>query len=788
MFRNYFKVSLRGLLKTPVNSFINVFGLAIAIGITVFAYAFARWTYNTDQFHTHRNEVYLVTFFAERDGALQEFGLSPRPLAEVMKQDFTHIDKTCRVEDRNVVVKYEDHVFHERIRFTDPEFLEMFTFPLASGTASSLMDVNSIILSEDMSVKYFGDKDPIGREMLIKFNESTSKAFKVTGIAKAFPDARTIGFDFLVNFANIRTADPEVRAEDWTSFLNATFVQIEDSTQLASIRAGMEKYRIIQNKAVEEDWAIRSFSFEPLATLHRRSSEIRDDISMSSDGKYQSIIFVAIISVFMLALSCFNYINIAIVTAAKRLKEIGVRKTIGATRMVMIVQFLIENLVTTSVALFTGLILGTFVFIPWIESITYHNFEFTWNDPNLWIYLPVILVLTGIASGLYPSLYISRIQVAGILKGSVVFGKRNPITKIFLGVQLVLACILITAGVMFSQNTDFMKKRSWGYDQHHVQYVSVPNATAFENLRTLVEREPDVLSVSGSHHHLGRTHAKTILKFPDHQMEVDELAVDARYLQTMGLSLLEGRSFIENSTADQFNVIVNESFAAARPNPLDATFRIDSIEYSIVGVVKDFHSYSFFRKVNPAIFRLSSPDNVRYLSVKVREGSEQQVAAALKKNWLQLYPETPFDGGYQEDVWGSYYAQLDKHSKVWKGFAFIAVLLAGLGLYGLVMLNVTGRRKEFSVRKILGAGVASIGRNILSQYIILFAIAFLIGAPLSYLLNKMLFDTIYWYHMPITYTGPMAAVVILILVLLLTVSTQILSVAKANPVEGLKEE
>lgn len=775
-------------MKNPVNSFINVFGLAIAIGIAVFAYAFSRWTFNTDQFHKNRNEVYLVTFFAQRDGSLQEFGQTPRPLGDMMRQDFTHVKKVCRVEDQNAVLKYGENVFHERIRFTDPEFLDMFTFPLKSGSPASLADLNSIIVSADMAIKYFGESDPIGHDILVKFNETTSKAFKVTGVAEAFPDAHTIGFDFLINFENLRTTDPQRDTEDWTSFVNATFIQIDDSAQLKAVRQGMEKYRRLQNEAVEEDWAIASFSFEPLATLHRRSSEIRDDISMSSDGKYQSIIFVAIISVFMLALSCFNYINIAIVTAAKRLKEIGVRKTIGATRGVVIGQFLVENLVITFVALITGLLLGTFVFIPWIESIIHNSFEFTWMDPNLWIYLPAILLLTGVASGLYPSLYISSIQVAGILKGSVTFGRKNPITKIFLGIQLVLACILITAGVMFSRNTDFMKNRSWGYDQHQVQYVSVPNAAAFEKLRALIEREPDALSVSSSHDHLGRIHSKTVLRMPDQQVEVDELAVDAKYLETMGLSLIEGRAFIENSTNDRHTVIVNESFTATIAEPLEKTFRIDSTEFTIIGVVKDFHSYSFFRKVNPTIFRLSSPENVRYLSVKVREGSEQKMAALLKTYWLQLYPETPFDGGYQEDVWGSYYEQLEKHSKVWKGFASIAVLLASLGLYGLVMLNVTGRRKEFSIRKILGAGISSIGTNILGQYVILFSIAFMIGAPLSYLLNKMLFDTIYWYHMPITFTGPFVAMIILIFVLLLTVSTQILTVAKANPVEGLKEE
>src|SRR5687768_3521541 len=195
MSRNYFKVALRGLMKSPLNSFINIFGLSIGISLCIFAYAFARWTYSTDQFHEHKNSVYLVTFFADREGTAQQYGLTPRPLGEMLRADFAHIEKVCRIEDRSVVVKYGEHIFHERVRYVDPEFLEMFTFPLKWGTPTSLADVNSIILSQAMSTKYFGDENPIGRDILIKFDQERSKAFKITGVAKDFPKARTISFN-----------------------------------------------------------------------------------------------------------------------------------------------------------------------------------------------------------------------------------------------------------------------------------------------------------------------------------------------------------------------------------------------------------------------------------------------------------------------------------------------------------------------------------------------------------------------------------------------------------------
>lgn len=351
-----------------------------------------------------------------------------------------------------------------------------------------------------------------------------------------------------------------------------------------------------------------------------------------------------------------------------------------------------------------------------------------------------------------------------------------------------------------------MAKQSWGYNQQEVLYVAVPDQAAFEKLNVLVMQDPNVVSISGSHHHLGKTHTTTIIHMPDRQFEVDQLSVDANYFETMGLQLAAGRVYQDYAESDKKRVVVNESFISSMAIgmesstfapiligakvgwPIGQVFKIDSVQHEIIGVVKDFHMYSFFKKVNPTIFKVADKENYRYLSIKVRPGSEHETSKAVQARWAELYPEIPFDGGFQEDVWGDYFEQLNIHRRVWKGFAIIAVVLASLGLYGLITLNVAGRVKEFSIRKILGAGIRSIASNITSQYVVLFAAALTIGAPVSYILNKMLFDTIYWYHMPITYGGVVIAAGILILVLLTTVSTQVRKVLKSNPVNGLKVE
>jgi putative ABC transport system permease protein len=789
MFKNYFKVSIRGLLKNPLNSFINVFGLSAAIGICVFAYAFARWTYSTDQFHKNKNEVYLTTFFADRDGSQQQFGITPRPLGEMLKEDFPQIKNVCRVEDKNVVMKHKDNVFHERIRLTDPEFLEMFTFPLKWGTQNSLADVNSIILSEDMAVKYFGEANPIGENITMIFGKDQSKIFKITGVAREFPKARTISFDFLINFQNLKTVDSSYDFHDWKASVNATLIQVENPAHLTSIKLGMEKYRKLQNQAAEEDWAISSFAFVPLAKLHEQSGEIRDDISRSSGDNYKTIIYLIIVSGFMLLLACFNYINIAITTAAKRLKEIGVRKSIGATRRIVIVQFLAENIVITFFAMIVGVMLGMIFFIPGFEALWNFDMDFHLNDFKLWLYLPIILLITSIASGIYPSIYISRFQVVGILQGSVKFGKKNPLTKIFLGFQLVMACIFISTAVMFQQNSDYLGHRSWGYNQMETMYAVIPDPASYEKLSSLMARDPDVVSISASQHHLGKNNATAVLHFADRHYEVDQFSVDPTYFETMGIPLKEGRLFNDHEGSDKQSVIINELLAKNMgwENPVGQAFKIDSLQYEVIGVLKEFHSYSFAKPIRPTIFKVANKDDYRFLVMQVREGAEIKTYKTLQSKWSELFPEIPFNGGLQEDTWGGFFEANKIYGIVWRTIALIAVTLASLGLYGLVTLNVMGRIREFSIRKVLGAETKNIAGNISNQYLVLFVVALVIGSPLGYIVTKY-FLGIFEYHMPMNFTGVIIAIVCLVAVLIITVATQVRKVAKENPVNGLKTE
>ncbi|MDJ1470797.1 ABC transporter permease [Xanthocytophaga flava] len=789
MFKNYFKISFRSLMRNPLSAFINIMGLAVAIGICMLVYAFIAYDNNIDQFHTHKHSVYLTTFFADREGTLQQYGQTPGPLGQMLKEDFAQIKHVCRIEDRNLVLKYGDQVFTERVRYTDPTFLEMLTFPLKWGTSQSLADVNSVILSEEMSVKYFGATNPIGENVHIKLGNAGTKTFKVMGVAAPFPKAHAIDFDFLINFENLRLSESDGALHDWNTLVNATFVQVEDPSDLKIIQQGMDKYKVLQNKEVQKDWAISSFAFEPLATLHKNSAQIRDDISV--DPPIESLVALPVIGMFMLALACFNYINIALVSTTKRLKEIGVRKVIGANRVRILIQFLVENISVTFFALVLGFILTITVFLPWFIPVSGRELELNLIDSNFWVFLLAILFFTGIASGLYPALYISRFDAVKIFTGSVQFGKKNPLTKLFLGIQLVLSCILITGAVVYMQNTTFQTMRSWGYNQRDVLYVNIPNQAAYEQLQDKMLQNANVRSLAGSKDHLGKKISTAIIHTPaNRQYEVEQLAVDAHYVNTMGLQLSDGRNFNDQSENDKHTVIVNELLVKNMElsNPIGHQFRIDSTKYQIIGVVRDFHTHSFYNPIRPTLFKLADKKDYQFLSVQVKNGSQEETYQVLQTQWAALFPDSPFQGGYQEDVWGIFFSQLARMEEFTRTIACMAVLLASLGLYGLVSLNVAGRVREFSIRKVLGARLLDLSVTIARQYLVLIISALAIGVPVSYMLIHTQLNMMFAYPMPMDFSGVSIAVLLLVCVLLGVISIQIRKVAKSNLVKGLKVE
>ncbi len=789
MYKNYFKTSIRNCLKNPVSTTINIFGLAIAIGICVLGFAFIRYTFKMDQFHVNKDNIHLITFNADRDGELQRYGMSPVPLGEMLAADFPQVEKMSRLEDKSVVVKYDaNKVFHEKVRFADPDFLDMFSFQLKWGESDALRSSSNILISQQTATKYFGSTNPIGETLRVIFEEGRSREFSVAGVFEDFYAISTIDFDFLINYSNVSFAQPSYDANDWEAFNRGTLVLIKDRQGLDAVADGMDKYRKIQN-AANDDWQIASFGFEPISTLFRNSASIRRDISTDSfEVLYMSSISFIVIGFFVIALASTNYINIAIVSATKRLKEIGLRKVIGATKRMVMAQFLFENMLLMFLALVLGVIMGVGVFIPWLEDLQSFDMAFELNDRYLWLFLPVILIITSIISGSYPAYYIAKFQVAAIFRNTVKFGKRNLLTRVFLAFQLILATMAISLAVMFSQNSNYQIQRSWGYDQEQVLYAKLPEPEAFQKLQNALSQNPKVVRIAGSTHHIGQTHKAAIIESADDKYEVQYFAIDSNYFATLDMEIINGTGF---EGQDRKSIVVNETFAkqiGASGNLVGNIFTIDSIEYVVAGIVRDVFSYGFYTKIKPAVYGLTDSDSYRYISIQAPSESLTEVRNHLKAEWVVHYPEIPFDGGFQNGVWGNFEQDEKSNSGFWKGLATAITIVAALALYGLITLNISGRTKEFSVRKVLGAPLKNIASIVGKQYLYVFLIAIFIGTPVSYELMKVVLEMFMTYHMPVNYSFTFITVGVLMTILVTVIMSQVLRIRGTNPVEGLKTE
>ncbi len=787
MLRNYFKISWRTFSKNPLSSFINTLGLSLAIGCCMVGYAFLSMEYNMESQHENRHRTYMVTTEADRDGGVNTYGITPGAIGLQLKEDFPQIKYMTRVWDESVIVKSEENVFREWTRMVEPDFPKMFDFQLIKGRLSSISERENVIINTKIAEKYFGKDEPIGRTILIRFSNGEKVSLNVSAVVEIDQMKTSFYFDFLTNYGLKERVFEDFKDADWSENVSGTFVMLDDPTDIDLIKGNTTGYPAIINN-VQKDWEVVSIGFEPVSTLYDRSNTIRWDISRQSDVEGQVVL--SIISILMLVLACLNYLNIAISTAVKRLKEIGIRKVIGANRGKLVTQFMVENLFQTFVALIIGVLLGATVFLPGLNNTFGITLGLEVFTLEFYLFLTGLLLLTAIISGAYPSLYISRFQVVSIIKGKLMFGRQNLLSKVFLTLQFVIACMAVSCGVFFTLNTEYIQQHPWGFDKQNTMVVPTPDYETLTTFRNRLEQIPSVEAISTTSHHVGSRVASSVVEFPEQKMEVARLDVDAGYLNTMDMNLVMGRNFRQDYESDKSSVIVNQEFVKHQgwDDPLLKQFTFDSTQYTIIGVVEDFHYWSFWNEINPLFLRVSDDSEGRFLVLKIREGEMGETLSGLESLWLEMFPEIPFDGEYQADVFWEYFRNINGHKIMMISVAVIAMVMTCLGLFGLVGLNISGRMKEFSVRKVLGADNLALARAIGSHFVLFLGLALLAGAPVSMWMVRTFFENIYTVHMPLTYYPILMSLGLILVTVALTISGHLWKVVKANPVDGLRVE
>lgn len=789
MFKNHLKIAWRSLFKNKVSTFINLIGLSAAIGCSIVVFLFIDNQYNRDAFHKNGKSIFFVESLVERNGQRQLWGFTPIPLGPALASDFPQIKRAVRIGYGSGVMRYEDKVFDENILFAENGFLDMLTFPLKYGDPAALAEKKNIILSDDLARKYFGESDPVGKPVTLRFHDDRVESFVVAGVAEKFPQQASFWFEALVSYERYLDLIG-VEAANWKYRTGGTFVQFHQPQDAATVAANLKSYMQRNNEA-DPDWPVSAFVFDNLLDLPSNSWKIRGDISNGASPTERTTLLV--IGLFMLILACFNYVNMAIASAGGRLKEIGVRKVIGSKKLQIVNQFLSENLVLCALALVTGVALAQSFFVPAFNSLFEgQNLALDFGaNPRLWIFFAGLLLFTALFAGLYPAFYISKFQPVAIFRGKQKLGGRNLFSKSLLTFQFILSALLIAASVVFTQNAAYQKNRDWGYNQAQVIAIPINNEKQFTLLRDELSKNPGIAQIAGSAQHVGLRSSRRVIKHLDQPSEAVVFDVGFNYLEAMELRLKAGRTFDENLRTDLSRaIIVNERMVKEMKwqDAIGQQLTVDSTAYRVVGVVEDFHYTDFKRRIEPTLFRLSSPEDFRYLIVQAAAGMVLQTAEAVQNVWKKLIPEFPYNGVFQDEVFARAMKEISGIQKLFAFIAVVALAISCMGLFGLVALSVAKRRKEFSIRKVLGANLAHIAHLVNREFAVILALAAVIATPLGWFVLDLLLDKVYFYRVALTAAPFIMALLVILFTAMLTVSTQIYKVATASPVEGLRSE
>lgn len=784
MIGNYFKTGMRNLFKDKVTSTISVLGLALAVGTAITSYIFVNFFLDMDDFHTKRDRIYQVINTVNAQGQNQQWSDVPITMEASLK-DITGVDELTRIEYGSGNIRHNDLVFNEFIYFADPEFLKIFDFPIEIGSREVLNDKSQIFLSKRVAVKYFGEQDPIGKQVSIKYEDGTIYNYFIGGVFENFPNGASFAPPVLISIESYFDLNPEIR-NDWSHLTDGLFLTLAPDANISDVESYFPPMVKLQNDSKAE---MQSKSFELMSMSHVSLNNYKIIGSVLGGGHPAGRILLSVIAVLLLILACANYVNISVSSSAKRLKEIAMRKVLGGTRSMVIKQFLIENVIICLIAIVVGVLISYFLFLPGFNSLLPIVIPFSFSSVlNMGLFFGLLLVFVGLASGLYPAFYISKFQAITIFRGNQKFGQKSLFSRILLTLQFVIAFFTIVTSFVFTDVSMQLASADWGYEAEDVITVPINNNQVYTALHDKLLENPKVKAVSGSFGHIGPYNRISVVKHAETELQSNIYMTDENYLDVLNLKLLEGRYF--SSKADANNAVVSQRLVRKMKwaEPLKSHFYYDSVRYEVVGVVEDFATDNYYHEAFPVAFIPKFESGFNYLTMKTTAGNKAAAMEDVKATWKEIAPDDPFEGIYQTKVMDDFYDENRSNVILISSIAGITLFLACLGLYGLVTFNINRRMKEFSVRKVLGANLSVIVGLINRDYVWILTIAFVIGAPLGVINMGSMVKSIYPDAPGVTAYPIIIAILLMVIAFAITVGGQIYRVSKKSPADNLRTE
>jgi ABC-type antimicrobial peptide transport system permease subunit len=790
MFRNYFLITFRNIYKNRVFALINILVLGMALAICIVAFFNHMFGYDFDRWHENFDEIYRVNSFRQMQDRDQEYGSMPLPLGPDLVEEIPSVERAVRLLRSYSPVKVGEDIFNRQISYVDPGFLDMFTFYLEQGNKEALENPNNVLISKEMADVLYGDEQAIGKPVSI-FNGSDEEfTFTIGGVYRDLPQNSSFIIDELTHVDNYLTmwdTDPT----DWNRFSRALFIQVPDPSGLPRVMEGLESYIPVQNEA-NESFIVSGFNIVPLEDVKNNSRETWNSGLMP--GLHPAAILAPLLmALTILLIASFNFANTAIATAGKRLMEIGTRKVVGAERRQLLLQFLIENYIICFLALLVGIVISYFLVPAYSSMWEYMTIILTFSEYKIfWVFLIGLLILTGFLAGAYPALYISSFRPLAIFQSRSRLGSGGPLAKVLLGFQFSISVLSIVSGIVFSMNARYQETVDMGYARKELIIVPV-RSQHYETFRETITQNPKILQAAGTQEHIGWGTYRRSIEDEQTEMEVNVMDVGPEYLQTMGVTVANGRIFEKDrEEADRGRtIVVNQTLVDAFgwKDPVGKLVRMnDTITYEVIGVVKDFFTNGMWAKINPTMIKL--PTNDQYYSMAVRSASEDlpEVLEYLRESWTELFPNYPFTGRFQEDTIQEEKSINRSIKQLYIFLAIVSTLLSMTGLYTLISLSILNRTKEVGIRKVMGAPIPRIFMVLSKSFLINLAISAVIGCVGGFFLSDMLLASIWEQYLDFTPEIYVYSVLIILAITILTIAGKVYQAANQNPTECLRYE
>ena len=786
MLKNYLKIAWRNLWKNKSFSLINILGLALGMACSLLIMLWVKDEMAMDQFHENDTRLYKVMENQHYSGTVNTIEATPGILAENIVKDFHEIEMASQLLWEETPVFAVGNIFdNEKGRYVQGDFLRMFSFGLSQGDPNTaLKRPDGVVISQKVADKYFKGQDPMGKTIRMDNKDDVI----VTGILKEISKSSSMKFDFLMSYDRWQKSNGW--SKEWGNNGPRAVVMLAKNASVEKVNAKIRGYIKTKNKGSNVEIFLTNYGDSYLRS--------KWDSGRQSGGRIEYVRIFTIVAIFILVIACINFMNLATARSVKRAKEVGLRKVVGAYRWSLISQFMGESILITFISLLFAIGL-VFLMLPSFNELTSKQLSLNLLNPFLILTLLGLTAVTGLVAGSYPALFMSSLNPVVILKGALKFKPSAAYFRQGLVVfQFGLSILLILAMIVVYNQIQFIQTKNLGFNRENLLYINDVEksmGTRFASFKEAVESRPGIKSVTVSQATPLEVGSSTMgvswpRKDTTQQLLFSVNPAGFDFVKTMGIKLVDGRDFSPEYGTDTTNYLINEAAAKqiGYKDPVGKELTMWGKKGKIIGLMKNFHIGSLHVAIEPLIVSLQSKkENRGAVLIRTEAGQTKQALAQIEEVYKRFNPGFPFKYYFADQEFGNLYKAENVVSKLSGYFAFLAIFISSLGLFGLAAFTAEQRTKEIGVRKVLGASVANLVGMLSKDFVKLVAIAAIITFPIAwYFLTGWLEK--YAYRIEIQWWYFVVTAIAALMIALVTVSFQAIKAALLNPVKTLKSE